>query len=269
MLSVLEETNARTKVDRSTLVRKHYEFQSNRFVSEMFVRDGLTSVFSGITPSPMWNHSFCEGGIQAETVKSISEWHSKKRRCPVIYLEAAENESAEILRGQQFEKFDEEAWMILRHAAEIAGGKDECIAEVRSKEEFREFVRVFQESFQSQDNRYKEAFEQNGTQSIQINYLLKEGGRAVCAGTLIHDGAVACIYNVGTPPKERKKGYAARMMKHIISAATGAGCEIIFLQVENKSAPSRLYERLGFQTEFVRHGYRLANWKARDWSVHG
>src|SRR5213592_2364631 len=107
MLSVLEETNARTKVDRSTLVRKHYEFQSHRFVSEMFVRDGLTSVFSGITPSPMWNHSFCEGGIQAETVKSISEWHSKKRRCPVIYLEAAENESAEILRGQQFEKFDE------------------------------------------------------------------------------------------------------------------------------------------------------------------
>ncbi len=70
------------------------------------------------------------------------------------------------------------------------------------------------------------------------------------------------MYNVGTVPGARGKGYAAQIMDALIQASAGSA-SINFLQVEKSGPAEALYQKLGFKALFSRSGYQLKSWKPR------
>ena len=77
-----------TKVDRSTLLRKHYAFQQGCFVSQQESTPGGLLAFSDITPIPMWNHSaWIETSSDfAAFLEQSRAWQNTKGRRPVVYV---------------------------------------------------------------------------------------------------------------------------------------------------------------------------------------
>jgi amino acid adenylation domain-containing protein len=134
----------------------------------------------------------------------------------------------------------------------------------RSEEEISDFVRVFCAAYRTQGSQYHALFAQvlraGEHASRTDHYLAYAEGRPVAIATLASRGRLACIYNVGTSPLARKRGFAASLLSRIIDDSLAAAHQHLFLQAETGSPAERLYLRLGFETAFVRTGYGLANW---------
>ena len=254
-----------TKVDRTTLMRKHYAFQQGCFVSEQENASGGLLAYSEITPIPMWNHAAWvdQRGNFKEFVEQARSWQSAKNRCPAIYVANPTEEQLSILREAGFEKFDEEAWMVCESHSTRHNLYPE-VREVRDQQTLNEFVETFSDSFQIKEAGYRHALvrkQASGPVESRHFVLYDAARQPVSIGTLMHEGELGCIYNVGTPAKARKKGYGGRIFEHIAAAAKESGCTTLFLQVENESGPKRLYEKFGFETAFVRVGFRLKDWQ--------
>jgi amino acid adenylation domain-containing protein len=254
-----------TKVDPATLLRKHYAFQQGCFVSQQEPTSGGLFAFSDVTPIPMWNHSawIDEGGDFEKFLLESREWQNSKGRRPVVYIPAPAEAQLAILQANGFEKFDEEAWMVC-DTSNANHSKGENVIEVHDQKTLNQFVDTFSASFQIKESGYRRALVNQqpiGAPRSRHFVVYDKSKRAVSVGTLISDGPIACLYNVGTPPGERGKGYGGRIFEHLAAVAKESGCSTLFLQVENNSNAKRLYEKLGFHTAFVRIGFRLRDWQ--------
>ena len=144
------------KVDRTTLLRKHYAFQQGCFVSQQESAPGGLFAFSEITPIPMWNLSaWIEGTSEfGRFLEQSREWHNTKGRRPVVYVPNAIEDQINLLQGQGFEKFDEEAWMVC-DSRECAHSKSEHVVEVHDQQTLNQFVETFTASFQIKESGYR------------------------------------------------------------------------------------------------------------------
>jgi amino acid adenylation domain-containing protein len=258
-----------TKVDQTTLLRKHYAFQQGCFLSEHRDADGGIFAFSEITPIPMWNHSAwlnSSSGDFGEFLRQARDWQNTKNRRPVVYVANPNESQLSALEAEGFEKFDAEAWMVC-DAATVSHEEDATTVEVRDQQTLNQFIQTFSASFQIKESGYRRALVRKQTTGpIQSRHFLlyDSSKRPVSVGTLMSEGDIACLYNVGTPPQERKKGYGGRIFEHIAAAAKASGCRTLILQVENDSHAQRLYEKFGFRTAFVRIGFRLKDWQPKQ-----
>ena len=64
--------------------------------------------------------------------------------------------------------------------------------------------------------------------------------------TLVLTEEVAGVWNVGTLAEYRRRGVAARLMRHMLADARGLGFDRSMLLASNDGQP--LYERLGYRT---------------------
>ncbi|MBC7981051.1 MAG: GNAT family N-acetyltransferase, partial [Armatimonadetes bacterium] len=258
--------NPLTQVDAALLLRKHYDFQQGCFVSELQDAAGGLFAFSEITPVPMWNHVAWMGGTEAQFAEVIglgSAWQSGRNRRPVIYVPEPTAEQVDRLRAAGFDKFDEEAWMVCAEL-EPAPRTNSSVKSVNAIS-LGEFIKVFSDSFQIKEAGYSRVLKQaptNGQAHSQHFILFDNQSIPASVGTLISEGEIGCIYNIGTPPDKRGRGFGGRLFEHIAAVARENGCTTLFLQVENKSAAQHLYEKHGFRTAFIRAGFRLAAWKS-------
>lgn len=83
-----------------------------------------------------------------------------------------------------------------------------------------------------------------------VSYL---GEKPVGTGMLVLHANVAGIYYVMTDPEHRCKGYATAMMHYLMCQAKRRGYHVAVLQAS--SSGKRLYERLGFQAEYLVREY--------------
>ena len=78
------------------------------------------------------------------------------------------------------------------------------------------------------------------------HYLGQLDGAPVATATLVLDGDVAGVWNVGTLPEWERKGIGGAMMRHILLDAEGLGYKASMLLASPQGVP--LYERLGYST---------------------
>ncbi len=70
----------------------------------------------------------------------------------------------------------------------------------------------------------------------------------------------AHLLNISIADAYQRKGYGARLLREILTAARGQGAALIFLEVRpSNEAGLRLYERFGFRRVGLRRGYYTAN----------
>ena len=247
------------------LLQAHYRFQNGSFVSRVEEVLGGVVASSTVTPIPMWNHGAWWGGTDSnyqDFLAQTSASLSARNRRPVVYLLSRDRSIPESPAPSGFERFDEEAWMVFRGAASgpaLPGSMS--VSRVATEHEMEAFIRSFYAAYQVQDRGYAGGLRNGWKNRGHEHYFLAHGDSPVCIATVVREGPLACIYNMGTPPAFRQKGYAGSLMQHLVRELTCSGCETIFLQVENQSAPQRLYEKLGFETLFVRYGFRAREWQ--------
>ncbi|HEV8543509.1 MAG TPA: amino acid adenylation domain-containing protein [Verrucomicrobiae bacterium] len=233
----------------------------------MAEQPGGLLVFSEATRVPMWNHAAWLRGSTADLesfLHAASDRLSCAGRRPVVYVCEPAVEQAPVLSRAGYEKFDQEAWMAFSDSSQSLE-KSARVQEVTA-EHLDAFVATFSASFLTREPGYARVLRQaSSTGAGQVrhfirHFILLAGGKAVSVGSLITHGDLACLYNVGTPPGERRKGYARELVAHILALAREQHCGTVFLQVEQNSSAQRLYQKFGFQTLFLRTGFRLSEW---------
>lgn len=236
---------------RDEFIRAHYRFQEGRFFTSVQVAENAVHCASDIAV-PMWNHSawFGESAPTAQFLRESEEWHSNHNRRPVIY-------SIDEISVEGYEHFDRETWMVRDVSPETT---NRAAFHIHEATDLREFTKVFRAAFSVSSSTYDQALRRGD----QKHLIAHQGKEAVAVGTVIHDGELACIYNVGSAPQVRGRGAGRAMMEAAIAVARQAGCRWVFLQVETGSLAERLYMKLGFEPLFTRTGYRKANWTAHD-----
>jgi GNAT superfamily N-acetyltransferase len=77
-------------------------------------------------------------------------------------------------------------------------------------------------------------------------YLGEAGGQPVTTGLGVTLGSYTGIFNIATPPEQRRRGYAAAITARAVADGLAAGASWSWLQA---STPGyKVYERLGFRT---------------------
>jgi hypothetical protein len=77
-------------------------------------------------------------------------------------------------------------------------------------------------------------------------YLGEVGGRPVTTGIAVLLGASVGVFNIATPPADRRRGYGAAVTARAVTDGLAAGARWSWLQ--SSPAGHLIYERLGFQT---------------------
>jgi amino acid adenylation domain-containing protein len=259
------------------LLRIHYALQKGAFISEWEQMGNWLQVFSSLSSAPMWNHLAWLGGTNDQPLEFASQveffWNENGRR-PTLYLVSDENrtEADHVLLRHGFQPCDQESWMFY-DPSELPDAPESPELEVRiasDPDEISSFSNVFCAAYQVQPEAYRTAFrpgtlaDSHGRQTC--HYLGYQADRPVCIASLLSLESSACIYNVGTLPEARKKGYAAQLIGRLIRDCQ-APPRRLFLQTEQGSTAERLYERLGFAIGFVRTGYRLTRWEPSSHAV--
>lgn len=89
------------------------------------------------------------------------------------------------------------------------------------------------------------------------------GGRAVAAGQVAIEGAVAGVYDVVTLGAERGRGFGSGLCRALLGHACAEGATLAYLQVDAANdAARRIYRRLGFVDAYTYH-YRTPRDDAR------
>ncbi len=256
--------------ETAALIRKHYRMQLGNFISHYREHGGGCTVASDISAVPMWNHSaWFEGatglsGFLAELERA--PLNAARRPAVYVLKTPVEHETRpELFRASGWEPFDQESWMIYRHGSDDSNaGEPIDLVEISDDRGVADFVEVFYAAYQVREPGYAQSLgrqlREPGEGNQIRHFVGYVQGKPVTIGTLIEREGDACIYNVGTIPDVRRKGYGRTLMRHLIDFSERRGHERLFLQVDSGSRTEKLYQRLGFETVFVRAGFRAANW---------
>jgi GNAT superfamily N-acetyltransferase len=91
----------------------------------------------------------------------------------------------------------------------------------------------------------------SGTKDVEIfHYLGMSNGIPASIASVYISSDVAGIYNVGTIPDFRKKGFGAALSRVAIAEALKHNVRKLLLQTELDSEPERLYSKIGFDQAF-------------------
>ncbi|MGV3775059.1 MAG: amino acid adenylation domain-containing protein [Verrucomicrobiales bacterium] len=251
------------------LLLAHYRIQEGVFISKTEKDEHGVHASSTLTAAPMWNHSAWDQGDSANFdawFKTAQNRNTGAHRRPVVYVPMTVGQAVPTELGAQgYEKFDEEVWMTYEgDPAPAALRPGLLFKEVTTSADLELFIELFFESYNIKASGYAEALRENFKNRLPTthqHFVLWNNDVPVSIATLAVDGIYGCIYNVGTPPKARKKGYAEQLLRQLLMVSKQANLKL-FLQVEANSGAHQLYQKIGFQEAFTRHGFRLKNWQA-------
>jgi GNAT superfamily N-acetyltransferase len=80
-------------------------------------------------------------------------------------------------------------------------------------------------------------------------------GQVAGALSLLHNGEVGGVYNVGTFAEFRGQGVATALLHHLLGAARALGLHTLLLQTRHQGPAQPIYARVGFRPHFVRDWY--------------
>jgi amino acid adenylation domain-containing protein len=263
-----EPPHALKPVSISEWMRLHYAMQQGGFISSLEKSGKGWHIQSDLSGAPMWNHSALASDSEniSEFLVEAADFHARANKRPTIYLTAAHASTGHLDRAfltAGYERFDQETWMVHPMGGLTAYESRLEFKEISSAEQFDDFTRIFNSAYQIRDQKHAAAIARHKSTDVRSihHFLGCDKNRPVCTTTLAVQEGIGCIYNVGTDPALRKRGFGREMLHHVLEFAREAGLEHLFLQVESGTPAERLYTALGFQPLFRRIGYRAADWR--------
>lgn len=258
------------------VMRAHYDLQNGLFISDLDEGPGWIRIFSAVSQSPIWNHAAWLGTRDNDWADFLhatrADWPEPTRR-PTVYCVEEPSAADRLAASAGFQRFEQETWMCHDGSEsppqDTLEGFDIRLAETPGQ--IADFTSVFSAAYQVPAGPFNELLLRDlaarGDLTVVKHYIGYAGTEAVCSATLVGRPRLAGIYNVGTLPQARKRGFARRLLVRLIRDALQDGHACLFLQTEKGSSAERLYSSLGFEATIVRTGYRLAEWLSSDSSA--
>lgn len=255
---------------------KHYEFQIGCYFSNSKKIEGAILLWNDKIKDSFWNYATrinIEEKQLQELIKKIIVFYKEKNRQATIYVTpfTIPKNTPEILKRLGFVPKYKDAWMFYEKSEpNIIIPQGFTIKEVKTIDEMKIFVNIFHQAYggASPEEPYGALPKEYGECLIDsflkpqkdktvIHYLGLLDNKPVSIATLIYSGNFGCIYNVGTIPCHRSRGFGATLSLNAIAASIKSNANIVFLQTEQGSFNEKYYTNLGFSTKFICEGFVL------------
>jgi len=253
----------------------NYDFLTGCYFTGKRQLIGATAVWSDSIKEPSWNFA---GAIDVEEdkvtrmVADVTSFLQEKGRLPSVVITPfthPHNLREEIEQRGFIHKYTE-VWMFYnerRPQVLLPDGLN--IKKVEDDAEKAVMVDLFNRAHSGAEDEvygelppeYGEAlrkFDPNLFNDRSItHYLGIMNGIPAGYATLINHDKFAGIYNVGIVPEFRRRGIGSTLTLNAVNDAFNQNSEYIFLITEQGTSNERLYNHIGFTTEFTSEGYVL------------
>jgi GNAT superfamily N-acetyltransferase len=261
----------------------HFKFQKGMYLSERFEVQGVMVLYSDMIEDVFWNYA-----TQIRTtperldsfVAEIAEFLRGKGRVPCFYLTPwtePRKELESLLKEKQYTPQLRDAWMFFDPAIAKTSKRSNRdgygMLTIKTVDQPEDFITVFAKAYGGESTKdepygglpdyYIKALRRSFAMNRDANtfhFVAYTADRnAVAIATLVYIDGWGCIYNVGTPPESRGKGFGTTVSQACIDKWHALGGHTLFLQTEAGSKVENWYMSMGFVTKFVGEGWASAS----------
>jgi predicted GNAT family acetyltransferase len=248
----------------------HFDVQKGMYFDKKISLNGCDIFLSDIIEDGFWNYAFVPSYIDLKLVlDGIEQQFQKASRQPCIYIADAQKHPTVIqtLTERRYVPLSEESFMTYSSKQSITV-KPTTLSTKRVVDEAsqKDFVEVFSSAYGGEktaeqpygelDKTYMDALMRSfGGLYKFFHYICYEGKTPVSIATLCYVNGKGGLYNVGTVPTYRGKGYGTVATKVCIDKWLELGGDTLFLQTETESVVEKWYYKLGFNLNFVGQTY--------------
>ena len=254
--------------------RAHYLMQLSSYFSELTDLPGISFAYTNLVTDTWYNQAYNIHEIVTKDLtvtkdailKLSKEYFSEHDREICFYLTPATTPANfnKFLEQNNFTSFDEEAWMFfdLNKSALLV---NECtVSNIQVKEVTDKELDLFKDVYYKtlpgpEVNEYIQCVI-NGYLSpppfVSIKYFLAfMDDKAVGMLSLVTQGKYSGLYAIAVDRDYQRKGICRTLLSKAINECKLNETEYLFLQTGNGEEAQKVFEHIGFVTEFVRYGY--------------
>ena len=252
----------------------HFSVQQGMYFDKRKQTDGYVIYSSDIIKDGFWNYAFPTAEIALENyVSSIESDFKSLNRLPCIYLpnDSRYEERRALLGGRGYAELSDESVMLYGvNPPEIYTKGALEIRLVTDAKTADDFIDVFTNAYGGEktpeqpygelDDTYITALSRSFADTQKFfHYVCYDGKTPVSIASLCFADGKGGLYNVGTSPSARGKGYGTIATKACIDKWRKMGGTELFLQTETGSAVESWYFKLGFELQFVGRSFSKEN----------
>lgn len=244
------------------LLEKHFMVQQGMYFSRKLDLKHFNIFLSDVIEDSYWNYAIInEKEDLSKILKNIeAEFESNNRNTCIYLTNDREELSTEIniLNNNGYQEMSTESFMVFN------GMKLESklvVELAHSKQSFTDFKDVFIEAYGGEKtseqpygalpDTYITALEQSFNNPEKFfHFVCYDNAIPVSIASLCFFERSGGIYNVGTDPKYRKKGFGLAATVACIDMWRNLKGTQLFLQTETGSAVETWYKKLGYEVQF-------------------
>lgn len=251
----------------SNLMNWHYEVQEGMYFSRRKSFPLYDVFLSDVIEDGFWNYAYLHSDIPISNVeKELVELFKKENRLPSIYLvddNPYHKESVDYLLNIGYSLLSTESFMVYQNTDTITikntSSYATLVADDRSQNDFIEvFTNAYggektpEQPYGELDKTYMQALIRSFSDEKKFfHFVCYDNNNPVSIASLCFENEKGGIYNVGTNPAFRGKGYGTVATKACIDKWIELQGDTLLLQTETGSAVEKWYEKLGFKSHFV------------------
>lgn len=248
----------------NTLLRNHFDVQNGMYFNDYFTSDQWTFFTSKIIEDGFWNYAVMPNNANLKNeLPLVEKIFADIHRPSSIYIvnEDEQREAVSFLKEQGYELISKESFMTYNGGGLIKPIPSEIRIERATSEVIvRDFIKIFANAYGGEispeqpygelDKTYLDALGNSFEDGKFYHFVCYHRLKPVSIASLCIADGVGGIYNVGTNPTERGKGYGTFATNACISEWLRSGGKELLLQTETGSSVEKWYYSLGFKLEF-------------------
>jgi len=248
------------------LMEWHFSVQQGMYFDKRVEAENYIVYSSDIITDGFWNYAFLKNCDSFDSILSLIEKDFKVlHRSPCIYLldDSYFEQRSKILLKHGYEPLSEESFMLIENnTPEICPKADLIICRVTTDKVATDFIDVFTSAYGGEktpeqpygelDKTYIDAISRTFSDNEKFfHYVCYDKEAPVSIATLCFLNGKGGLYNVGTSPSARGKGYGTVASKACIDMWKKLSGSDLFLQTETGSLVEKWYYSLGFKLQFI------------------
>ncbi|GHU42240.1 hypothetical protein FACS1894190_11350 [Spirochaetia bacterium] len=252
------------------LIDWHFTVQNGMYFDTKTELNGVSIYLSNIIEDGFWNYAFVPSDISLEnSIETIESKFNNVNRQPCVYIANSEDCSDKVnkLLTRKYMPLSEESFMTMKsHNKLIVKPSTATTKRVADIKTHNDFIEIFtnayggdktpEQPYGELDKTYIDALIRSFSAMNKFyHFVCYEGKNPVSIATLCFADGKGGLYNVGTAPAYRGKGYGTIATKVCIDQWFLLGGDVLFLQTETGSAVEKWYYKLGFELKFIGRTY--------------
>lgn len=248
----------------NTLLRNHFDVQNGMYFNDCFISHRWTFFTSKVIQDGFWNYAVMPSDADLrKELPFVENRFADIHRPTSIYIvnEDEQQEAVNFLKVQGYELISKESFMTYKDGNLMKPIPSKIrIERATSEVAKRDFIRIFSNAYGGEispeqpygelDKTYLDALSDSFEDRKFYHFVCYYGSRPVSIASLCFVDGIGGIYNVGTNPTERGRGYGTFATNACINEWLRRGGKELFLQTETDSSVEKWYYSLGFKLEF-------------------